>query len=116
MAAIVPPVRLILLVPALAVMVCPVMEPDVQVGMESPLGVLITNPFGRTSEKLTPVRGVALGLAKVNVSVLAPPRIIVAGEKALESVGVAVAGGQPVIVMLSIFAFAPVLTVPAPRK
>jgi hypothetical protein len=83
-------------VPAVAVMVWPDMVPVVQDGAVRPLGVLITSPLGRVSEKPTPVNALGLGLAKVNVSVLALPKAMVVGEKALESVGTE-GRGQPVI-------------------
>jgi len=59
--------------PAVAVMVWPDIVPAVHVGPDKPFGVAIIRPVGRVSEKLTPVKALALGLVKVNVSVLLLP-------------------------------------------
>jgi hypothetical protein len=95
------PLMLMTEVPAVAVIVWPEIEPVVQDGPLRPLGVSITRPLGRVSEKPTPVRAVVLGLAKVKVTVLALPWGMDVGEKALESVGTS-GRGQPLMTTLSI--------------
>ena len=70
-AARVAPLMLMDVLPALAVIVSPEIEPLVQLGVERPFGVSITRPSGRVSVKPTPVSDVeALGLMKAKVSVL----------------------------------------------
>ena len=76
-----PPLRLMVCVPASAVIV-PVHVPP------KPLGVLIANPPGRTSVKLTPVRAAeAFGLVRVKVNVLAEPTEMGLVPNDLEMVG-----------------------------
>ena len=66
-AAIVPPLKLMVCVPAAAVAVPPQL-------FVRPLGVLITNPPGRTSVKLTPDRAAeAFGLVIVKVKLVVEP-------------------------------------------
>jgi len=67
------PLRLIMEVPAVAVVVPPVSVPTVQVVVK-PFGVATNRPVGRVSEKPTPVNAVAvLGLVSVNLRVLELP-------------------------------------------
>ena len=88
-----PPLKLREVEPAVAVAV------PLQV-LVKPLGVLITSPPGKASEKLTPANALVLELLSVNVNVLALPVEMEVGENALEIVGT-VGRGQPVIVTLS---------------
>lgn len=88
------PLKLMVDVPAAAVVVPPVSVPTEQ-DCVRPLGVAIRSPVGRVSEKLTPVNApVVVGLVSANVSALLVPRAIVVGEKLLESVGTT-GRGQP---------------------
>src|SRR5205823_2745708 len=64
------PVRLMVFVPATAVMVPPKHDPV------NPLGVATTSPGISVSLKVTPVNGTALGLAMVKVRVEMPPTVI----------------------------------------
>ena len=82
LAAIVPPFRLITLVPAVAVIVP---APHVPV---RPFGVEITRPAGRVSLKATPVSAtVALGLVMVKLSEVDPFSGMLAAPKAFVMVG-----------------------------
>ena len=65
-----PPVILMVLEPAAAVMVCPVSVPLVQDGVDTVGGLATTRPSGRVSVKATPFKLPVLGLPMVNVSVL----------------------------------------------
>jgi len=67
------PLILMEVVPSVALMVWPEIEPVVHVGPDRPFGVSISRPVGRVSENPTPVKALALGLVKVNVSVLLLP-------------------------------------------
>lgn len=69
LAAIAAPLRLIVEVPAVAV-IGAVPKPQV---VPRPLGVAISRPPGRTSEKLTPVKALALGFVMLKVSGVVPP-------------------------------------------
>lgn len=80
-AAIVPPVRLITFVPAVAVMVPP---PQLPV---RPLGVDITSPAGRVSVKAIPVRAIALLFVMVKLSEVDPFSGMLAAPNALVIVG-----------------------------
>src|SRR5438093_672092 len=81
-AARVPPLRLTLDEPAVAVMVPPPHEPV------RPFGVATTRPAGSVSVKATPVRGVpAFGFVSVKVSVVVPFSGTVAPPKTLEIAG-----------------------------
>lgn len=92
--------RLMSVVPDVAVSVPPVREPVVQ-EVERPFGVAINRPVGRVSEKPTPVKAVAvLGFVRVNRKVLVLPRGIGEVRKLFESVG-SMGRAQPVIWMLS---------------
>src|SRR6185312_7885450 len=82
LAAIVPPLRLITFVPAVAVIV-----PAPQVPVR-PLGVEITRPAGSVSLKATPVRAtVVLGLLMVKLSEVEPFSGMLAAPKAFTMVG-----------------------------
>ena len=94
------PLKLMPVVPDVAVMVPPVNVPTVQ-DVANPLGVATNNPVGRVSEKPTPVNAVeAFGLARVKRKVLLVPCGIGDVRKDLESVGLT-GRGHPVIVILS---------------
>lgn len=80
-AAMVPPVRLITLVPAVAVMVPP---PQLPV---RPFGVDITSPAGRVSVKAIPVRAIALLFVMVKLSEVDPFSGMLAAPNALVIVG-----------------------------
>ncbi len=111
------PLRLMVVEPATAVMVCPVMLPLAeQLGVikppgPAPLGVAMTRPSGRASVKLTLVKALEFGFVTVNVRVLGLVGMD-DGEKLFESLG-GLGGGQPVIVMSSRRAVAVLL---APSK
>ena len=100
------PLRLIVEVPAVAVVDPPVRLPGVQEGVVNPFGSAINKPVGRMSEKPTPVNAVALGLASVNLSVLTLPCTIGLVKKLFESVGSFWGLGQPVMTTLSRLNFA----------
>lgn len=93
------PLKLMVEVPSVAVVVPPVRDPNEQ-DVDKPLGVLITSPLGRVSEKPTRVKSLELGLSMLKVKVLVLPSAIDVGEKTLESVG-ASGRGQPVKTILS---------------
>jgi hypothetical protein len=94
------PLRLMVEVPATAVMVWFEIEPfALQTGEVRPLGLAMSSPLGRVSVKPTPVKLLELGLVTVKVSVLGLGGMEV-GEKALESVG-GLGRGQPEMVTLS---------------
>src|SRR5258708_23152620 len=91
LAATVPPVRLTLPEPAVAVMVPPPQEPV------SPFGVATTNPLGKRSVTATPVRAAAaLELVLLNVRLVLLPARILAAPNAF-----AIEGG-PRLVMLAV--------------
>lgn len=92
------PLRLIVELPALAVIsVTGLIELHVVVTF----GVAaMTKPPGRTSEKLTPDKAVALGFVMSKVSVLAVPCTMVGGVNAFASVGSS-GRGQPFMIILS---------------
>jgi len=95
------PLRLIMEVPAVAVVVPPVSVPTVQ-AVVKPLGVAINKPVGRVSEKPTPVNAVAVfGLVNVNLRVLELPWEIGEVRKLFESVGTT-GSEQPVMTISSI--------------
>lgn len=84
LAAMVAPVRLALLPPAVAVMVPPPQDP------ERPLGVATTRPAGRASVNPTPVTLVELlGLVMVKLSDVVPPTAIEDAPNVLAIVGAA---------------------------
>ena len=81
LAAIVPPLRLIVFVPAVAVIVP---APHVPV---CPFGVEITRPAGSVSLKATPVSAVAFGLLMVKVRAVVPFSGMLAAPKTLVMLG-----------------------------
>jgi hypothetical protein len=81
LAAIVPPLRLIVFVPCVAVTVP---APHVPV---SPFGVETTSPAGSVSLKATPVNGVAFGFVMVKLSEVEPFSGMLAAPKAFAIVG-----------------------------
>src|SRR5579863_5879202 len=80
--AMLPPVRLMVVLPAVAVAVPP------QV-LESPCGVATTSPVGSVSVKATPVSATVLaaGLVRVKVNVVVPLSATLAAPKALAMEG-----------------------------
>ena len=98
LAARVAPLRLIVDVPASAV----IKEASNEQSSISPLsGVAITKPVGSVSENATPVRAEALGLLMVKVRLLVLPCAMGSVANALSSSGGA-GSGQPVMLTLSI--------------
>src|SRR5687767_13447967 len=95
------PLRLMLEVPAVAVVVPPVSVPTVQTVVK-PLGVATNKPVGRVSEKPTPANAVTVfGLVNVNLRVLELPWEIGDVRKLFESVG-STGSEQPVMIISSI--------------
>lgn len=94
------PLKLIRVVPAVAVVVPPVSVPVVQ-AVVKPSGVAINKPVGRVSEKPTPVNELAFGLISVNRNTLLFPCWIGDVRKLFERVGSTFVLGQPVITTLS---------------
>ena len=105
LAAMVAPVRLMLLVPAVAVMIPPPQDPV------SALGVVTAMPAGSVSENATPVSALpAFGLAIVNVKLVDPPAGIVAAPNAFAIDGAA----STVKVALAEFPVPPFVELTAP--